>query len=419
MLRSPPAAAIGLDDSCREEGGLRRQHSSSSLQSVGSCGFSAGVVMNASRVHTMRRSINEHVNAVSKLLLTSKDSSERRCQIESALRSCKEAFFELSTIYLCLLEEKKNDQRSMDSIKSMISQALTQFGAQSQREDLAGTNSCSPRSYAEVACSSAPAVRIAKGTSIAVKNSTNLLILPKKDTQDKYTTSKDTMETFQKIIKPADYNLKVCGIRNARGNGIRLEALTGDLDKIKKSRELDRAGLEVEQVTKLKPRLILHNVPVGMTKDEIKTDLIALNLDMQTDTVSDINIIYTFPPKDKKTSVSCVIEVSPAIRTKLLKNSRVYINYSTCRLEDYIRVLQCYKCLAFGHLSKHCTAESLCGHCAGTHEMKNCPNRSSTAICGNCKRWLHEELSHSALDGRSCSILKKRLQEKIRNINYG
>lgn len=73
-------AAIGLDDSYREEGSMKRQHSSSSLQSmVGRFfgGYSAGIVMNASRVNAMRCSINEHVNTVSKFL-TSKESLDKR-----------------------------------------------------------------------------------------------------------------------------------------------------------------------------------------------------------------------------------------------------------------------------------------------------------------------------------------------------
>lgn len=200
MLRSLPAA-IGLDDSYREEDSPKRQHSSLSLQStVSSSGFSANIVIDASRVHTMWSSISEHVNAVSKLLLTSKKASDKRRQIEIALRFCKETFLELSTIYLCLLEEKKSDLLSSDSIKSMIFQTLTQFGAESLRGSPTRGDFDSPRSYAEIASSSAPVVRVVRGTSIAVKKSTNLLIMLKKDTQNKYATSKDTIETFQKII---------------------------------------------------------------------------------------------------------------------------------------------------------------------------------------------------------------------------
>lgn len=415
VQHSPPAS-IGLENSFRDDSGSRRSFSSSSFTSVQNavspCGYAAGNVMNASRVNALRRSVNEHVNAVSRLLMTSKDSAEKRSQIGSSIRSCKEAFFELSAVYLCLLEEKRSDRLSSESIKNIITQTISQFGVETCREE-----SPSTRSYAAVAGSSIPSVTIARGQSIPVKKSTNFVVMPKKNIQDKFASSKVTKETFQKIIKPGDFNLKVNRIRSTRNNGVRFEALSGDIDKIKKLKELESAGLEIEQVTKLKPRLIVHDVDAGMSKDDIRDELIALNLDKQVDT--DVKVIYIFPPKKNRSFVSCVVEVSPTIRAKLLRDSHIHINYSACRLEDYVRVLQCFRCLAFGHLSRDCSAASLCGHCAEGHEMKNCPKKNELAICGNCKRWSHEEQSHSALDGRKCPILKKRIQDKISTINYG
>lgn len=224
MRHSFPSTAIGLDDSYREEN-LRRQHSSSSLQStIDSCGFSGSTVMNASRVNPMRRSINEHVNAVSKLLLTSKKSSDKKFQIESALRFlfllCKKAFFKRSTIYLCLLKEKKSDFLLPFSIKNMISQAFMQFGAEVQIGSSAVDVSNLPRSYAAVAETAALTIKVARSLSIAIKKSTKFLVIPEKDIQDKFTTAKDTMKTFQRIIKPADYNLKVNMIKTTRNREV-------------------------------------------------------------------------------------------------------------------------------------------------------------------------------------------------------
>lgn len=45
-----------------------------------------------------------------------------------------------------------------------------------------------------------------------------------------------------------------------------------------------------------------------MIKEKITSDLIALNLDKLKDT--DINVIYIFSPKNNKSFVNCVFEVS-------------------------------------------------------------------------------------------------------------
>lgn len=419
VCHSPTNHGTGCNDSFHAESDLRRQSSSTSLHSTANpCGFSAGIVMNASRVHAMRRSINDNTNAIFSLLLKSKEPADKRAQIESALRSCKEAFFELSTVYLCLLEEKKSNLLPLDAFKSILDQAFAQHGVESQC--VCSTVDCAdlPRSYASVTRSAARDIKVARGPLVAVKKSMNIIVRPKKDTQDKFVSSNDTMATFRRIIRPAEYNLKVNGMRAMHNNkGVRIEAMTGDITRIKESSELEKAGLEVKQIEKMKPRIILHDVPLNMTKEEIKSDIIALNLDQLKDT--DVDVVYTFPPKKERDVVSCVVEVSPQIRAKLLGNSHVYINYSACRLEDYVRVLQCYKCLAFGHISKQCTASALCGHCAGPHEMRTCQRKSNVAACGNCKRWRQEELAHSALDGKNCPILLKKIQDKIKNINYG
>lgn len=65
-------------------------------------------VINASRIFALKQSINIHHEGISKLLLSSKVSLEKRMQIESAFRFCKEAFLELSTAYLCMFENNKS-----------------------------------------------------------------------------------------------------------------------------------------------------------------------------------------------------------------------------------------------------------------------------------------------------------------------
>lgn len=206
MRHSLPPASSGLDDSYRDEGGMPRQLSSSSLQSmVGPCGSSAGIVMSASRVLAMRCSIDDRVNAISKILLTSKVSSDKRYQIESAIKTCKEAFFVLFTVFLCMLKERKNSLSS-EAITDTIFQAFLQFGAEYVRGYPAAGSSDTPSTYASVTRSTASAVRIARGPTIPVKKSTNIFVMPKKDIQDKFASSKDTRESFQRIIKPVEFN---------------------------------------------------------------------------------------------------------------------------------------------------------------------------------------------------------------------
>lgn len=133
-----------------------------------------------------------------------------------------------------------------------------------------------------------------------------------------------------------------------------------------------------------------------------------------------VKLVYTFKPKDKSKFTSCVIEVSPDTRKEINKRSHVYVAFSACRYADYVRTLQCFKCLGFGDLAANCKSEAVCGYCAGKHEIKNCPNKNSSPCCANCKKWSSkDDLRHSATDRKNCPTLYRRLIEKIKNINYG
>ncbi|KMQ89588.1 putative 50 kda protein in type i retrotransposable element r1dm [Lasius niger] len=113
------------------------------------------------------------------------------------------------------------------------------------------------------------------------------------------------------------------------------------------------------------------------------------------------------------------MEVSPAVR-RALKCGRIYIRYAACFFADHIRVIQCYRCLSFGHIAKDCKGEHSCGHCAGAHELKDCKSRSQPPKCFNCERYhgTHNDLKHSAMDTAKCPILGRKIKDRIAYINY-
>jgi len=381
--------------------------------------------MNASKVNALRQSINRHNDNVAKILLANKESLDRRTQIECAFRVCKEAFIELSSAYLTLLENGTTSPITSEKLKNVIDKSVSEVGdsllarisgLSEPRENVSSNISYKP-SYASVASAGSAKVRVARGPTLDIPKTTNLLILPKDGV--KFSNSRDTRDVFQKTLKPSDYDLKVKSISAVKNKGIRVEAHSVDLPKIRDSRELEEAGLKLMQENKMHPRLIIHGVPCCITKEDLRSEIIALNL-KDADT-SEVKVVYVFPSKENRKSINCILEVPPNIRTILLKKTHVFVNFSACRISDYINVLQCFKCLAFGHLARHCKFIALCEHCAGVHEMKECQLRNEDPICGNCKRWApQEENKHSALDSKKCPILNhRRIADRIKSINYG
>lgn len=169
---------------------------------------------------------------------------------------------------------------------------------------------------------------------------------------------------------------------------------------------------------KLNPRIIIHGVPKEMSADEIRSELIAQNLDEYLG--RELRMIYIFKPKQNKQTVSCILELQPAARKALLRRERIYLRYASCTFADYVRVVQCYRCLHFGHIAGDCKNEPSCRHCAGAHEMKDCARRELQLKCSNCVRQhiSQGDTGHSATDATSCPILGRKIKDRIAYINY-
>lgn len=385
--------------------------------------------LNASKINVLRQSVNVHNKNVSKILLASKETLEKRMQIESAFRACKEAFLELSITYLTLLESRMSAPTVSDEIKSLVCGAVTEAcdsllartslcnSGLVSRESLSQGAHIAP-SYASVLNTGQSTVCVARGPTLDIAKTTNLIITPE-DENVRLTSSRDTRNAVQKVLNPSDFNFKVKTISSVKNNGVRIEVQTVDFDRMKNSRLLEKAGLRVEQESKVNPRLLVRGVPCNLTRDDLKSEIITLKDMSQADTLQ-VKIVYIYPPRENRKTTNCVIEVSPNIRTLLLREKHVFVNYFACKVSDHIKVLQCFKCLAFGHFAKNCRFSSLCDHCAEVHEIKDCGKKNAAPVCGNCKKWMsHENPAHSALNGNNCPILRKRLADKINSINYG
>lgn len=201
-----------------------------------------------------------------------------------------------------------------------------------------------------------------------------------------------------------------------RNNGLRIQAIEPDIEKIKTNEALRSAGLKVVERNKYKPRLIIYGVPIVMTHDDIKNELILQNLCGIEE--PDVKVVYVYPRRDNKSTTNCVIETSPKTRLALKRKDRIYLRFSACRYADHIRILQCYRCLSFGHMARECKGRPACGHCGRDHESKDCPNRNSDPVCGNCRRVAGQQATHAAIDSTKCPLLLRKIRDRVTLIDY-
>ena len=132
----------------------------------------------------------------------------------------------------------------------------------------------------------------------------------------------------------------------------------------------------------------------------------------------DFKLIYLYPVRDGSISRSCVVELSPALRARLMSSKKVNIKWSRCRISDHVSVLQCYKCFKFGHVAKKCKNKECCAKCGGEHLTNTCEVKEKYS-CINCSCANISPANHAAYDKAKCSMLRGIIDRKVSSIDYG
>ncbi|KAJ8729094.1 hypothetical protein PYW07_006790 [Mythimna separata] len=96
-----------------------------------------------------------------------------------------------------------------------------------------------------------------------------------------------------------------------------------------------------------------------------------------------------------------VLSVSPQGWQKLTDAGRVHVDLQRVQVLDQSPLVQCIRCLRYGHSRKACTEPAdLCTHCGGTHLRADCPSRlaEERPACRNCRLASLPGDDHDALD---------------------
>lgn len=368
-------------------------------------------------ISCMRAKLLTHDKLFMKFLSSSKDTVAMKTSLQDLFVAYQTAFNSILTGYVQVAEQLT----TIDSCQSTIIRACAGITSncgttmQSVADKIVRAHP-SPMTYADQVKATQKVI-VSRGTTVSVPKTTTFIVAPRPDRASDYVDSDSTKKALISAINPAEVNLKVDRFSRTGGNEVRIEARSVDLDKLRASNALAAAGLVVKEDCKFNPRLLVFGIPKDMEKDSIREHFIDQNLGGVEN--PEVKVVYVFPPFTDSTVTKCVLEVPPDVRTKLLAVSRIYLGFSSCSFKDHVKVKQCYRCLAFGHLAKDCTGITRCGFCAGEHERKNCPDGDKEACCYNCKLNNFADTNHAAVDGSKCPILKRRLTNKVHLTNYG
>lgn len=210
-------------------------------------------------------------------------------------------------------------------------------------------------------------------------------------------TSKDETETGEEVLKKLrtavdakEGWVKIEKIRKGRDRKIIVGLKSKEeREKLKEKIGKDGALLNVEDVKNRDPLLILQNVMLYNSDEDVIKAIKKQNgwvfdgLDAEENRM---DIKYKKRARNPLTG-HIVISTSPKIWKRIIEVGSLHIDLQRVRVEDQTPLTQCTRCLGFGHGKKVCREpDDLCGHCGGPHLRLACPEwlAEGPPRCHNC-----------------------------------
>lgn len=212
-----------------------------------------------------------------------------------------------------------------------------------------------------------------------------------------------------------ELNVRVRAVRKTRSGGIAIEtASENELKKMIECKRFSELGLKVDVPRRIGPKLIVYDVPNELTNDDFMKELYDKNLKGRVDE-SVFKERVRVVSRNSKRGAACgnvILEVTKRMTEILHVEDRLYINWRAFKFKEFVSVLRCHKCYAFGHMMRECgMKERLCQKCCEEgHLMRDCKKES---VCRNCKV-KGSRCDHSILSDVCPEFLRILEREKLR-----
>lgn len=215
-------------------------------------------------------------------------------------------------------------------------------------------------------------------------------------------TGDNVIETIRGTVNFKETGVNVDRVRKAKDRKVVLSCEREEDARILEEAIKSNNSLKVKQATSGNPQIRIKNVLTVNTDDDIVENLRAQNKKLFMDLRGDEKVLKVKYRKRARNALQChpVLEVSPKLHKRLMEVGYVHIGLEKRPVEDQSPLVQCAKCLGFGHTKTLCRErDQLCSYCGDNHLWQDCPNRKegNPPSCKNCKRAkLDTETPHMA-----------------------
>jgi len=118
---------------------------------------------------------------------------------------------------------------------------------------------------------------------------------------------------------------------------------------------------------------------------------------------------FKFKIKSSENKVHWVVQLPGPLYREIIGKSRVFMMWRTYKIKEYLSIMRCFKCHAYGHISKNCESPDLCEICGGKDHKKATCKLEDTPSCVNCIRNKRKDTKHS-VRSEICPEFKRQME---------
>ncbi|CAK1601174.1 unnamed protein product [Parnassius mnemosyne] len=230
------------------------------------------------------------------------------------------------------------------------------------------------------------------------------------ESSDPRHTSEDVVSAIKTNVDVVQLGVGVNKVRRARNQKVVITCDTDeDRNTLQRAIKNSDKKLTVSKSITKKPLLKLIGVTNDLSNAKLEEALFKQNAKLLKDVEKEKTKIKVLRRIKGRTSAvnNIIMEVSPNV-WKAFKGQKVHVGYQIVPAIDQSPVIQCYRCMGFGHRAKECVADKqTCGYCAEDHDSRECLRSNGAPSCVNCVRnKIKGDYCHTAYSA-DCPIWQK------------
>ncbi|CAK1583087.1 unnamed protein product [Parnassius mnemosyne] len=230
------------------------------------------------------------------------------------------------------------------------------------------------------------------------------------ESSDPRHTSEGVVSAIKTNVDVVQLGVGVNKVRRARNQKVVITCDTDeDRNTLQRAIKNSDKKLTVSKSITKKPLLKLIGVTNDLSNAKLEEALFKQNAKLLKDVEKEKTKIKVLRRIKGRTSAvnNIIMEVSPNV-WKAFKGQKVHVGYQIVPAIDQSPVIQCYRCMGFGHRAKECVADKqTCGYCAEDHDSRECLRSNGAPSCVNCVRnKIKGDYCHTAYSA-DCPIWQK------------